>query len=79
MECWLTVDSDRHSGGQMSKRFLSIPEAAEMLGLTAKGLWAMVGRRDLESVKVGRLRKISLTAIEEYIAQRTTPARRQVQ
>lgn len=54
---------------------LSIPEAAEILGLTPKGMWGMVGRREIESVKVGRLRKISLTAIEEYIAQRTTPAR----
>lgn len=62
----------------MTKRFLSVPEAAEMLGLTPKGLWAMVGRRDIETVKVGRLRKISVAAIEEYIAQRTVPARRQV-
>lgn len=61
----------------MTKRLLSVPEAAEMLDLTPKGLWAMVGRRDIESVKVGRLRKIPATAIEEYIAQRTTPARRQ--
>jgi excisionase family DNA binding protein len=61
----------------MSKRFLSVPEAAEMLDLTPKGLWAMVGRRDIETVKVGRLRKISIKAIEEFIAQRTIPARRQ--
>lgn len=59
----------------MTKRLLSVPEAAEILDLTPKGLWAMVGRRDIESVKVGRLRKIPVTAIEEYIAQRTTPAR----
>lgn len=61
----------------MTKRLLSIPEAAEMLDLSPKGLWAMVGRRDIGSVKVGRLRKIPVAAIEEYIAQRTTPARRQ--
>jgi len=61
----------------MSKRLLSIPEAAEVLDLTPKGLWAMVGRRDIGSVKIGRLRKIALSTIEEYIAERTTPARRQ--
>ncbi len=60
---------------QLGKRLLSVPEAAEMLDLTPKGLWAMVGRRDIESVKVGRLRKISISAIDDYIAQRTIPAR----
>jgi excisionase family DNA binding protein len=61
----------------MGRRLLSVPEAAEMLDLTPKGLWAMVGRRDIETVKVGRLRKIPVTAIEEYIAHHTTPARQQ--
>jgi hypothetical protein len=37
----------------------------------------MVGRRDIETVKVGRLRKIPMVAIEKYIEGRTTPARRQ--
>jgi hypothetical protein len=37
----------------------------------------MVGRRDIETVKVGRLRKIPMVAIEKYIEERTTPARRQ--
>jgi excisionase family DNA binding protein len=59
----------------MTKRLLSVPEAAEVLGLTAKGLWTMIGRRDISSVKVGRLRRVSLEAVEEYIAARTIPAR----
>lgn len=61
----------------MARRMVSVPEAAEMLDLTPKGLWSMVGRRDIESVKVGRLRKIPLAAIEQYIAQHTIPARRE--
>jgi excisionase family DNA binding protein len=59
----------------MKRLLLSVPEAAEMLGLTPKGLWGMLYRRDIESTKVGRLRKISLDAIERYIASNTTPAR----
>lgn len=54
---------------------LSVPEAAQMLGLTTKGLWTMIGRRDIDTVKVGRLRKVPLSAIEAYIAARTIPAR----
>lgn len=30
-----------------------------------------------QALNIGRLRKISLAAIEEYIAQRTIPARQQ--
>lgn len=53
---------------------LSVPEAAEMLGLKPKGLWGMIGRREIESVKVGRLRKVPMSAIQDYIARNTIPA-----
>ena len=59
-------------------KLYSIPEAAPILGLTEKGLWALVGRRDIETVKVGRLRKISLSAIERYVEMRTVPAHQAV-
>jgi excisionase family DNA binding protein len=60
-----------------NRYLLSVPEAAQLLGLKPKGLWAMIGRRDIETVKVGRLRKVPFSAIEAYIAQRTIPARPQ--
>jgi hypothetical protein len=62
----------------MNRLLVSVPKAAEMLDLTPKGLWGMIGRRDIESVKVGRLRKIPITAIEAYITERTIPARQRV-
>jgi excisionase family DNA binding protein len=68
-----------NGGAAMKCLLLSVPEAAVMLGLTPKGLWTMVGRRDIDTVKVGRLRKIPLSAIEDYIAEHTTPARPKVQ
>jgi excisionase family DNA binding protein len=63
----------------MARLLFSIPEAAEMLGLTPKGLWTMVGRRDIETVKVGRLRKVPLLAIDSYIAEHTIPARQRAE
>lgn len=62
----------------MNRLLFSVPEAAEMLGLTPKGLWTMIGRRDIETVKVGRLRRVPLSAIEAYIAEHTIPTRPQV-
>jgi len=62
----------------LNQKLLSIPEAAEVLGMKPKGLWTMVGRRDIESIKVGRLRKISSDAIERFITRNTTPARKEL-
>jgi excisionase family DNA binding protein len=62
----------------MKAVLLSVPEAAEMLGLKPKGMWGLIGRREIESCKIGRLRKISIAAIEAYIAERTIPARQRV-
>jgi excisionase family DNA binding protein len=55
-------------------QFLSIPEAAALFGLKTKSLYMLIYRHEIESVKIGRLRKISMEAIEQYVEQRTTPA-----
>jgi excisionase family DNA binding protein len=59
----------------MLAKYYSVPQAADILGITPKGLWGLVGRRDIETVKIGRLRKISQSALERYLEERTTPAR----
>jgi excisionase family DNA binding protein len=56
------------------KRLLSIPEAAQELDIKEKSLRNMLARRDIESVLVGRLRKVPASALEAYIAARTIPA-----
>lgn len=60
-------------------RLYSIPDAAPLLGLQAKGLWGMVSRREIETVKIGRLRRISEKAIHEFISRNTCPALRDCQ
>ena len=57
----------------------SIPEAAPRLGMTPKGVWGLVARREIESVKVGRLRRISDRAIREFIQNNTVPTLRDCQ
>jgi excisionase family DNA binding protein len=44
------------------------------LAITEKGLRGILARRELESVKIGRLRRISADAIARYLAKNTTPA-----
>ncbi|MGB8481730.1 MAG: helix-turn-helix domain-containing protein [Acidobacteriaceae bacterium] len=57
-------------------RIYSIPEAAPTMGLKPKGLWGMVARQEIETIKIGRLRKISERAIQEYLERNTSPAMR---
>lgn len=54
----------------------SVPDAAPLLGMTPKGLWGLVSRGEIETVKVGRLRRISERAIKDFIQRNTVPARR---
>lgn len=52
----------------------SIPFIASRLSITDKGLRGILARREMESVKVGRLRRITDDAVERYLARNTTPA-----
>lgn len=57
-----------------SIQLLSVEDAAALLDLTPKGLRAMLSRRAIASTKVGRLRKVPLSAIEAYIQHNTVAA-----
>lgn len=60
-------------------RLLSVPDLAARLGMKPKGAWGIVDRREIESVKVGRLRRVSEKALRDYLARNTTPAMRDCQ
>ena len=55
-------------------RLYSIDEAAYHLGIAAGTLRNWISMRRIDYVKVGRLTKISQTAIDSYIAAHTVPA-----
>jgi excisionase family DNA binding protein len=57
----------------------SVPDAAPFLGMTEKGLWGLVSRGEIETVKVGRLRRISQRALVDFIRRNTCPARKDLQ
>ena len=52
----------------------SVPQTAEILGLSKRSAWRLVARGEIATVRVGeRLRKISNRAIEAYIKRNTVP------
>ena len=49
------------------KLLLSPDEAAELLGVGRSHMFELIARKDVESVKIGRLRKIPHDALTTYV------------
>jgi excisionase family DNA binding protein len=57
-------------------KLLRIPEAAELLNMSQKTIWAMIYRRDIDVVRIGRSVRIPITAIDRLVERGTVPAER---
>ena len=51
------------------KLLLTPEEAARRLGLSRTQIFRLIARRQLRSIKIGRLRRISLRALDEFVTQ----------
>ena len=59
---------------KMESRLMSLPQAAEELGVTVNTLRAWVYRRKIGYVKVGRSVRVSEATIQKIIDRGTIPA-----
>ncbi len=59
----------------MIRKLYRVPEAAEMLGVSQKLIWKMVGAREIDVVRLGRAVRIPGDSLETLISESTTPAR----
>ena len=57
-------------------KLLKVPEAAELLNISQKAIWAMIYRRDIDVVRINRSVRIPLSAIDQLIERGTVPAAR---
>lgn len=53
-----------------AKLLLTVEEAAQALGLGRTCVWQLVMLNELRSFKVGRKRRIPVSALHEFVAQR---------
>jgi excisionase family DNA binding protein len=53
--------------GDGSRRLYSVPEAARLLGVGRTYMFRLVATGQVESVKIGKLRKIPRDALHDYI------------
>ena len=51
----------------MTKLLLNVDEAAEVLGISRSMLYELLRDRQVASVKVGGLRRITMTALNQYV------------
>jgi excisionase family DNA binding protein len=58
-------------------KLLTVVEAAHELGISRSKLYELLADGELPSVRIGRTRRISVTALEEFVAAHTdrAPAR----
>ena len=51
----------------VNKLLLTVPEVMEMLGIGRTYTYSLIKRGDLESIKVGKCRRIPTTSVERFI------------
>ncbi|MCT1619303.1 helix-turn-helix domain-containing protein [Janibacter hoylei] len=50
------------------KMLMTVAETAEVLNVGKSAVYDLIRMKRLPSVKIGRLRRIPVTAVEEYVA-----------
>ncbi len=51
---------------------LTVEEAAERIGICRSNMFKLVRQGDVESVKVGRLRRVTPAALEDFVKRLST-------
>ena len=64
----ITLQSDE-------RRVFSAVEAAAVLGVSRSKLYEFIAAGEIRSIRIGRLRKIPVAAIDEFIASRESASR----
>lgn len=65
----------RNPGPERSTRLLlTVEEAADRIGICRSNIFKLIRQGDVKSVKVGRLRRVTPAALEDYVRQLSTPA-----
>ncbi len=68
-------ETAQNPGPERSPRLLlTVEEAADRIGICRSNMFKLIRQGDVKSVKVGRLRRVTPAALEDYVRQLSTPA-----
>jgi excisionase family DNA binding protein len=62
----------------MTKLLLTVDEAAEAIGIRRTTLYGLIQSRKIESVLIGKARRIATAAVEEYVSRLRAEAKEAV-
>lgn len=65
----------RGPGSDVPRLLLTVEEAAQRLGICRANMFKLIRTGDVASVQIGRLRRITPAALEDYIARLSTTQR----
>jgi excisionase family DNA binding protein len=68
--------SDGHVG--TIEPLMSIDEVAEVLSISARGVYRLMGRGDLVAVKIGGCTRVEPEELRRYIAERRRPPEKEI-
>lgn len=57
------------SAAEIAPLFVTVPDAARLLGISEAACWRLVRDKQLLSAKIGRSRRVSLDALRHYADQ----------
>ncbi len=68
--------SGKHPAGSRQTGLVDIDEAAERLGVPVRFMRRLVAERRITHHKIGRYVRFDVDTLDEWVADRTVPARR---
>jgi excisionase family DNA binding protein len=60
----MTTSEDQVEAGRLLVR---VEEAAELLGIARTSMYKLIATGEVESVRVGRLRRVPVACLEEFV------------
>jgi excisionase family DNA binding protein len=67
------MDGTDQRAGQSPRLLLTVEEAAERIGVCRSNMFKLIRHGDVKSVKVGRLRRVTPAALEDFVRRLSTP------
>lgn len=59
---------------RVPRLLLTVEEAADRVGICRSNMFKLIRQGDVRSVKVGRLRRVTPAALEDFVRQLSAPA-----
>lgn len=69
------VDAEAQDRGRPQRRLLTVLEVAERLNIGRTKVFHLIAAGQLESVRIGRLRRIPVEAVDAYVDELVRDAR----